>query len=171
MPAIVDPNTDTLLWESGAINTYLVETYDKDHKISYESSRERHLCNQWLHFQMSGQGPYFGQAAWFSFFHAEKLPSAIERYRNEIERVIGVLNTHLEKQGTGYLVGDKCTYADLAFVTWSNIVPGLMGEERKIDFEGKFPAYDKWLKGLNERASVKKVNEIKEKAKAEKEAK
>jgi len=34
----------------------------------------------------------------------------------EIKRVTMVLNNALE--GKEYLVGDKCTYADLSFVTW-----------------------------------------------------
>jgi glutathione S-transferase len=48
-------------------------------------------------------------------FHHEKLPSARERYVKEVERVIGVLNSVLE--GKNWLVGDKCTYADLVFIT------------------------------------------------------
>lgn len=56
---------------------------------------------------MSGQGPYFGQAAWFAMWHPEKLPSAIERYRKEVLRVVGVLNSHLE--GKEFVVGDKLT--------------------------------------------------------------
>lgn len=64
VPAIQDPNTDLTLWESGAIIQYLIEQYDTGHILSFETLKERHLTNQWLHFQMSGQGPYFGQAAW-----------------------------------------------------------------------------------------------------------
>lgn len=70
---------------------------------------------------------------------------------------MGVLDTHLKKQGTGYLVGDKCTYADLSFVTWHALVPFITGEERKIDIEAKFPNYDAWMKKLEERPAVKKV--------------
>jgi glutathione S-transferase len=66
MPALEDPNTGAVLWESGAIIEYLVQTYDKDHKISYESAAEKNAENSWKHFQMSGQGPYFGQYVWFS---------------------------------------------------------------------------------------------------------
>jgi glutathione S-transferase len=50
-----------------------------------------------------------------------KLPSAISRYRKEVRRVLGVLNTALE--GKKYLVGDKATIADLAFVPWHSIIP------------------------------------------------
>lgn len=33
--AIEDPTTDITLWESGAIIEYLIETYDKQHAISF----------------------------------------------------------------------------------------------------------------------------------------
>ena len=52
MPAIVDPNTDLTLWESGAIIEYLVEKYDKDNKVSFPAgSKEAYLAKQWLYFQ------------------------------------------------------------------------------------------------------------------------
>ncbi|RYO75308.1 hypothetical protein DL764_010478 [Monosporascus ibericus] len=95
-PAIRDPNTDLVLWESGAIISYLVEQYGTEHVKSYETSKEKQHCNQWLYFQMGGQGPYFGQAGWFTVLHHEKLPSAIERYRGEVKRILGVLEKRLE---------------------------------------------------------------------------
>ncbi|KAF7511884.1 hypothetical protein GJ744_003117 [Endocarpon pusillum] len=158
VPAIIDSNNNNLtLWESGAIVQYLIDTYDKDHKISYPpSSPENFLCYQWLHFQMSGQGPYYGQAYWFAKYHPEKVPSAVERYVKETERVIGVLDTHLQKGRTEFLVGNKCTYADLAFVPWALLVP-VIAEDSPIDVEGKYPHYDQWLKRVCEREAVKKV--------------
>lgn len=55
VPAIEDPNTGITLWESGAIVEYLVETYDKDDKLSYgQKSPEKYQLKQWLHFQMVG---------------------------------------------------------------------------------------------------------------------
>ena len=59
--------------------------------------------------------PYFGQAGHFQRLHPEKIPSAIERYQKEIVRVFGVLDSVLAKQP--WLVGDKCSVADLSFVT------------------------------------------------------
>lgn len=55
--------------------------------------------------QMSGQGPYYGQAIWFQRYHPEKIESAVQRYQNEAIRVIGVLNEHLK--GKTYLVAEK----------------------------------------------------------------
>lgn len=56
MPAIKDPNHDDLvLWESGAILEYIVETYDKEGKLTLASHADKWHLKQYLHFQMSGQ--------------------------------------------------------------------------------------------------------------------
>lgn len=62
----MDPNTGITLFESGAIVAYLIATYDKTHSLSYASSPESFHLQQWAFFQASGQGPYFGQAAWYA---------------------------------------------------------------------------------------------------------
>lgn len=128
VPAIEDPNTGITLWESVAIieyvftnrvlkalaenisltplsSRYLVDTYDTNNKLSFTSSPEKYLVKQWLELQSSGQGPYFGQAAWFYKFHSEQVESAKQRYTDQITRVFGVLDKAL--QGKQYLVGDK----------------------------------------------------------------
>ena len=60
----MDPNTGLTLWESGAILLYLSEQYDTEKKLTYETLVEKNQLNQWLMFQISGQGPYYGQASW-----------------------------------------------------------------------------------------------------------
>lgn len=88
MPSIRDPNTGITVWESGAIFEYLIECYDTDHRLSFApGTPEYYHAKQWLFFQTSGQGPYYGQMSWFKKFHAEKVPSAIERYAKEINTV------------------------------------------------------------------------------------
>jgi glutathione S-transferase len=162
IPAIHDPNTDITLWESGAIFEYLIEQYDKDHQFSFPSGTpEYYHAKQWLFFQVSGQGPYFGQAAWFKKFHAEQVPSAIERYVKEINRVSGVLDGHLAKQDGSagsdgpWLVGNKISYADLAFVSWQTIITSMLSKE---EFNPEdFPHLTKWVGNLTSRDAVKKV--------------
>ncbi|KAJ5290957.1 hypothetical protein N7478_000208 [Penicillium angulare] len=163
LPAIYDPNTDLTLWESGAIVEYLVERYDKSRKISFEpGSKEAQLARQWLFFQASGQGPYYGQAAWFKRFHSEQVPSAIERYVNEINRVSGVVNDFLSKQGTGdggpWLVGGRISYADLAWATWQITVTKIIKEEDGYDVNN-FPIVKDWLDRMLSREHVRKVIE------------
>lgn len=54
VPAVEDPNTGIVLWESGAIVEYLCETYDPSNKLSYgNSSPQKHQLRQWLYFQVS----------------------------------------------------------------------------------------------------------------------
>lgn len=118
--AIHDPNTNITLWESCAINEYLVDRYDTEHKISHSTSPEKHLEKQYLNFQASGQGPYYGQGAWFNSFRPESLPSAKERHDKETKRIISVLDGILADRK--YLVGGKLTHADLAFVAWDHFV-------------------------------------------------
>ncbi|RYC58536.1 hypothetical protein CHU98_g7667 [Xylaria longipes] len=200
VPAIHDPNTNLTLWESGAIVEYLVEQYDKDHKISYDTFAEKHHIKQWIAYQISGkgisiglrriapplffgikqallgdlvtnmagtlgQGPYYGQGVWFSFFHTEKLPSAVERYFKEAERVRSVLDLHLsrqagEKQGERvadkdvWLVGDKLTVADLSWFIWEQIIEFVtttVGAAIPMD---KYPHYEAWYKKIEERPSA-----------------
>lgn len=65
-----------------------------------------------------------------------------------------------------YLVGNKCTYADLAFVPWYVTVTTLLpreGEEA-IDLNKDFPHYAAWFKGLLDRPAVKKAFESKKAA-------
>ena len=150
VPAIEDPNTGFVVWESGACKYYLTETYDKEHKLSYASGPEKYQVMSWLMFQMSGQGPYFGQFVWFGKYHSEKIPSAIERYGKEIERVTMVIDSHLAARPEGSqhcLVGDKVTYADLAFVPWALGVPRMLGDKAQ-EVLANFPKYQAWLNGL-----------------------
>lgn len=46
---------------------YLIEQYDVEKTLTYDSLLEKNQLNQWLMFQVSGQGPYYGQATWSVF--------------------------------------------------------------------------------------------------------
>ncbi|CAL5867863.1 uncharacterized protein PFLUO_LOCUS2084 [Penicillium psychrofluorescens] len=163
VPALEDPNTGITIWESGAILEYLVDTYDKQHTISFPAgSKEYYESKQWLYYQMSGQGPYFGQAVWFTIYHPEKLPSALERYVDEIRRVSGVLNRSL--QNKEYLVGGKYSYVDAAFVPWFEVAALFWSTE--MDLEKSFPHVNSWLNRIKARPAIAKTIDDKEKAKA-----
>lgn len=73
-----------------------------------------------------------------------------------------MLDGHLKDRE--YLVGDKCTYADLAFVTWQ---VGIKKVVREFDWEGEFPHMSAWLERLVKREAVGKVLAEKEKLEAE----
>lgn len=167
VPAIHDPNTDVTLWESGAIVEYLIETYDKSNHLTYDTVPEKFQLKQWLYFQASGQGPYFGQAMWFERYHQEKLPSAQRRYRDQVLRVYDVLDRALE--GRDYLVGDKCTYADISFIAWDHRFQAVFkeGELSIGELEKNYPNYFRWHKAVAARKVVIEVLEENDRADAE----
>ncbi|KAI1299918.1 glutathione S-transferase [Xylaria venustula] len=163
MPAIYDPNTDLTLWESGAIVEYLIETYDKDNKISFpKGSNESYLTKQWLFYQTTGQGPYYGQAVWFTKYHPERVQSAIDRYVKEIYRVTAVVEGHLAKQEAGsdgpWLVGGKATYADIAWYMWQAQIGGAL--EKDVISWDAYPHVKNWLERIGSRPSVQKALEL-----------
>lgn len=160
MPAIHDPNTGLTLWESGAIIEYLVERYDKDNKLSFpQGSDEAALAKQWLFFQVSGQGPYYGQAVFFKKF--QPVPEAHERFVKELHRVTSVLEGWLAekkkeaKAGSDgpWLVGDKYSYADLSFIPWQSLIAGIVGEEAFKPED--YPTVKEWLDKMQARPAIK----------------
>lgn len=171
LPAMFDPNKDVTLFESGAIIQYIVATYDKDTLLTYpdDTLQDRSLVNSWLMFQMSGHGPILGQLYWFRHRHEERnLTSAIDRYANETKRVLRVINDQLAKQrkqqglrsdDSVWLVGDKCTYADLSFISWDLLLPDLF-PEHEFDVDKELPEFSKWHSILIARPAVKKAVEL-----------
>lgn len=87
---------------------------------------------------MSGQGPYFGQAGWFLHLHPEKVPSAIDRYVAEIRRILGVIEGHLAAKPAEaqWLVGDKMTFADMAFLSWNTRLDDMLVKSWDEVWEG-----------------------------------
>ncbi|KAM0750674.1 glutathione S-transferase [Meredithblackwellia eburnea MCA 4105] len=157
IPALIDHHdNDFTVWESDAILLYLVEKYDPEHKLSFTDPKDKIYVTQWLFFQSSGQGPYFGQRAHFQLFAPEKVPYAIERYGKEILRVFGVLNDVLSKQD--YLVGGKLSIADLSFIPWNIFAIAALLPEG-TDVAAQFPAFKAWHDKLVELPYVKATYE------------
>jgi len=154
IPAMTDTFDDgksIRLFESGSIMQYLVDRYDNENKVSYpKGSREYYEVNNWLHFQMGGVGPMQGQANHFSRYAPEKIEYGINRYRNETRRLYKVLDTQLEASTSGYLVGDRCTIADMACWGW---VASAKWAGIELD---DFPSLKAWVVRMLERPGVQK---------------
>ena len=169
IPAIHDPNTNITLWESGAIIDYVIERYDTKRLLGFPpGTAESYHAKQWLYFQVSGQGPYYGQAAWFKRYHSESLPSAIERYTKEVNRVSAVLDGHLAQQkgkledsaisDGPWLVGNKFSYADIAFISYQKIIGMILTKDEYN--EDDFPHLKEWLGKMCSRKAVDAVLQI-----------
>ena len=159
IPAITDTFSDgqtIRIFESGSIMQYLVEQYDQEeHKISYPSgTRESYEVNSWLFFMNAGVGPMQGQANHFFRYAPEKIAYGVSRYQNETRRLYGVLEKQLASSKSGYLVGDKCTIADIAYWGW---VAGAGWAGVEID---EFPNLKAWEERILARKSVEKGRHV-----------
>ena len=120
MPAIVDHapahgGGPQSVFESGAILLYLAE---KTGKFLPKEPRARIEALEWLFWQMAGLGPMTGQYGHFNVYAAEKIGYAIERYTNEVNRLLKVLDARLE--GREFLAGGEYSIADMASYPWIN---------------------------------------------------
>lgn len=153
IPAIVDPEgpdgKPISIFESWAILKYLGEKFDK----FYPSDKRAQVkVDEWLMWQMGGFCPMLGQNHHFAIYAPEKVPYAIKRYRDETNRLYGVLDRQLAreaKQGGEYICGEF-SIADIASIGWAN---GYEKQGIEID---KFPNFAKWHKLMNSRPGVQK---------------
>jgi len=126
IPAIVDRETDTTVFESGAILVYLAE---KSGKFLPASGPTRAKAMEWLFWQMSGFGPMLGQLNHFVNTAEEQVPYAIKRYTDEVVRLYDVLDKRL---GEVAFVGGDYSIADMAIYPWSavayDLIKGLSGK-------------------------------------------
>ena len=120
MPAIIDhapaDGGDPVgVFESGAILLYLA---DKTGKFIPHDPRGRVQALEWLFWQMGGLGPMTGQYGHFHVYAPEDIAYAKDRYRNEVLRLLGVLDRRL--QGREFIAGDEYGIADMASYPWIN---------------------------------------------------
>jgi GST-like protein len=152
IPAIVDHEPTgggepIAVFESGAILLYLA---DKTGKLIPRDLRARTDAIQWLFWQMGGLGPMSGQNNHFAHYAVDKLPYAINRYRDEVNRLYGVLNKRLADRE--FVAGDY-SIADMASYPW--VVP----HERQGQNIDDFPHLKRWLETIRERPATKRAYE------------
>lgn len=121
MPAIVDHapadgGAPQSVFESGAILLYLAE---KTGRFLPIEPRKRIETLEWLFWQMAGLGPMTGQYGHFNVYAPEKIPYAIERYTQEANRLLRVLDTRL--QGRDFIAGSDYSIADMAAYPWIGV--------------------------------------------------
>ena len=134
------------LFESGAILLYLAE---KTGRFLPADLRGRAEVLQWLFWQMGGLGPMLGQNHHFSQYAPEPIPYAITRYRNETNRLYGVLDRRLADRP--FVAGTDYSIADMAAYPW--IVP----HERQGQDLAQFPHLQRWFEGIRSRPATERA--------------
>ena len=153
MPAIVDhagPGGRPIsIFESGAILQYLGR---KTGKFYPGNERSRVEVEQWLFWQMANLGPKAGEASHFRNYAIDKLPYAIDRFMNEMNRIYGVMNKQLEDRE--FLAG-RYSIADIACIGWASRA------ERHGHDLSRFSNVRRWLEAMLARPAVKRGLRVK----------
>jgi GST-like protein len=160
IPAIVDPDgpggKPLGLWESGAILHYLA---DKTGKLLPADPVARWQTVQWVHFQMGGIGPMFGQVGFFHKFagrdYEDKRP--LKRYVDESKRLLGVMEARLK--GRAWFMGEDFTIADIAMLGWVRNLIGFYGARDLVEFD-TLNEVPRWLEAGLARPAVQRGLDI-----------
>ena len=147
MPAIVDHDAGDgplSVFESGAIFLHLAE---KTGRFLPADTAGRYEVLQWLFWQVAGLGPMAGQVSHFVNYAPEKIEYALERYGNEYNRLLGVMEHRLADRD--YLAGDY-SIADMA--SWPWVLP----YKRFGQSLDEFPRLKLWFETIGERSAVQR---------------
>ncbi|MBY8977794.1 glutathione S-transferase N-terminal domain-containing protein [Rhodobacteraceae bacterium NNCM2] len=152
MPAIVDHDVEgepISVFESGAIMFYLAE---KTGRFIPQDLRGRKEALEWLFWQVGGQGPMAGQLSHFVNYAPQDLADyGKERYRNEYDRLLGVLERRLD--GRDYILGEY-SIADMICWPWVFIAKPLTSS---LD---PHPRVKAWRNRIKERPAVQRAVDL-----------
>jgi len=155
MPVIVDSNgpegEKVSVFESGAILIYLAE---KSKKFMSKDPIKRIKTLEWLFWQVGGLGPMAGQLSHFVNY-APNFPGdhsySENRYKNEYDRLLGVMNKALDKYE--YLA-EEYSIADMASFPWVTAY-----KRYEVDLD-KFENVRRWFDNLKKRPAVRRGMDV-----------
>ena len=147
MPAIVDHDAQggpISVFESGAILMHLAE---RTGRFMPTDRRGLNEAREWLFWQVGNLGPMAGQLSHFVNYAEGEHPYAHQRYADEYNRCLGVLERRLE--GRDYILG-AYSVADMACWPWVLIAKPL---GQPLD---DFPNVTRWRQAVKERPAVRR---------------
>jgi GST-like protein len=144
VPAIVDRETQTTLFESAAILCYLAE---KSGKLLPENSQLRGEVLNWLIFEAANVGPVVAEIYYYMMQMEDELADIhMQRYQQKLTRFCDIINQRLE--GRDYLCGDY-SIADIALFPWTAVFEDLA----EVDL-ADYPNLSTWMERVNQRPSA-----------------
>ena len=143
IPVIIDHETKTSLFESGAILIYLGEKSGK-----FYNKDQRTIINQWLMGQMAYVGPMLGQHHQFHHYNPGKSEFGENRYFKISERIYKELDERLSQ--STFLAGNEYTIADIATFPW------IARHEWHDIGLNKFKNLKRWYDVISKRDTVKR---------------
>ncbi|KAJ5250777.1 hypothetical protein N7489_001187 [Penicillium chrysogenum] len=153
VPAIEDPNTGVVAWESGACMNYVRRVYDTANMIgpTGESAQDLVDFEKWEYFLLSSLGPMTGQTNWFRHFVPQKNENALQRFTEQTYRCYDVLEGQLKKTGGESILPGRVCAVDYHFEPWVRLhsFAGLSLE--------KYPLIKKWLGLMSTREEIQEA--------------
>ncbi|RDW69797.1 protein URE2 [Coleophoma cylindrospora] len=154
VPALFDPNTEVLSWESGACINYLLRVYDKEGKYGpMQNAREQEKVDfeKWVFWVTTGLAPMFGQMNWFGHQDGGRNVEALTRYREQSYRCFGVLEQQLLRAKSGFVLDRGFSAVDVHTYPWM-CEYGYAG--LSLD---AYPAIRAWLARMEEMPEIKRA--------------
>ena len=151
MPAIVDHDAGgdpVSVFESGAILIHLAERSGRFMPTDAAGRRE---ALEWLFWQVGNLGPMAGQLSHFVNYAQGDQSYSKNRYANEYNRCLGVLERRLEDRA--YILGDY-SIADMISWPWVLIAKPL---GQSLD---DFPQVARWRQAVKQRPAVQRAVDL-----------
>ncbi|KAI4745203.1 thioredoxin-like protein [Aureobasidium sp. EXF-12298] len=151
VPALEDPNSGVVSWESGAIMNYIRRKYDTNNKLGPQGKSEQDIVDfeKWEYFLLTTLGPMTGQTNWYRHYNEVKNEDALNRYAAQTHRCYSVLEGQLKKTGGESILPGGYTAVDAHFEPW---VRQHAYAQLSLD---DYPMVSKWLKKYGETEEVK----------------
>ncbi|MEL6478065.1 MAG: glutathione S-transferase N-terminal domain-containing protein [Pseudomonadota bacterium] len=155
MPAIVDHDVEgdpISVFESGAILLYLAE---KTGRFLPRDLRGRKEALEWLFWQVGGQGPMSGQLSHFVNYAPEGIGDyGRDRYAKEYDRLLGVLDRRLAREGSSGWILAEYSIADMICWPWAFIAKPLRSDLTP------YAAVTAWRQRIKERSAVQRAVDL-----------
>ncbi len=143
VPTLVDD--DFVLWESFAINNYLVEKYRPE--LFGFTLQERALVHQWTYWSQAHVQPYFTDILMTKRYGSsdEKIIADAE---TKVAPFLKIFDDYMNEKE--YVVGGRFTLADINVGSVMNL-----GRSLEVDFDN-YPNIERWLNKLKSRPAYQK---------------
>ncbi|KAH0345121.1 glutathione S-transferase, partial [Aureobasidium melanogenum] len=151
VPALEDPNSGVVSWESGAVMNYIRRKYDKENQLGPKGKTEQDIVDfeKWEYFLLTTVGPMTGQTNWYRHYNEVKNEDALNRYAAQTYRCYQVLEGQLKKTNGESILPGGYTAVDAHFEPW---IRQHAYAQLSLD---EYPMVSKWLKKYGETEEVK----------------
>lgn len=152
IPALMDHDTGSRVFESGHILMYLAEKFGAFLPASGPARTE---TLNWL-FWLQGSAPYLGGGFGHFYKYAPvKIEYCIDRFTMETKRQLDVLERNLANRQ--YLAGDDYTIADMATFPWyGGVVLNSPYEAAEFLDAGSYTNVNRWANEIAARPAVER---------------